>query len=232
MLSALNLSKKYGQLTVLRNVSLQIQKGEFVAIAGPSGAGKSTLLHLLGALDFPDTGQVQLMDNELFKLSRKKQAAFRNENMGFVFQFHHLLPEFTALENVCMPLWIGETGKKEATAKAEEILNIVGLSHRLHHKPGELSGGEQQRVAIARAIVHRPAVIFADEPTGNLDTANAHAVHELFLQLRKQYNQTFVIVTHNEQLAAMADRTLLMRDGQIESDTRNEGAPVVFGKTI
>ena len=232
MLSALNLSKKYGQLTVLRNVSLQIQKGEFVAIAGPSGAGKSTLLHLLGALDFPDTGQVQLMDNELFKLSRKKQAAFRNKNMGFVFQFHHLLPEFTALENVCMPLWIGETGKKEATAKAEEILNIVGLSHRLHHKPGELSGGEQQRVAIARAIVHRPAVIFADEPTGNLDTANAHAVHELFLQLRKQYNQTFVIVTHNEQLAAMADRTLLMRDGQIESDTRNEGAPVVFGKTV
>lgn len=232
MLSALNLSKKYGQLTVLRNVSLQIQKGEFVAIAGPSGAGKSTLLHLLGALDFPDTGQVQLMDNELFKLSRKKQAAFRNKNMGFVFQFHHLLPEFTALENVCMPLWIAETGKKEATAKAEEILDTVGLSHRLHHKPGELSGGEQQRVAIARAIVHRPAVIFADEPTGNLDTANAHAVHELFLQLRKQYNQTFVIVTHNEQLAAMADRTLLMRDGQIESDTRNEGAPVVFGKTV
>jgi lipoprotein-releasing system ATP-binding protein len=232
MLSALNLSKKYGRLTVLRNVSLQIQKGEFVAIAGPSGAGKSTLLHLLGALDFPDTGQVQLMDNELFKLSRKKQAAFRNRNMGFVFQFHHLLPEFTALENVCMPLWIAETGKKEATAKAEEILNIVGLSHRLHHKPGELSGGEQQRVAIARAIVHRPAVIFADEPTGNLDTANAHAVHELFLQLRQQYNQTFVIVTHNEQLAAMADRTLLMRDGQIESDTRNEGAPVVSGKTV
>lgn len=232
MLSALNLSKKYGQLTVLRNVSLQIQKGEFVAIAGPSGAGKSTLLHLLGALDFPDTGQVQLMDNELFKLSRKKQAAFRNKNMGFVFQFHHLLPEFTALENVCMPLWIAETGKKEATAKAEEILDTVGLSHRLHHKPGELSGGEQQRVAIARAIVHRPAVIFADEPTGNLDTANAHAVHELFLQLRKQYNQTFVIVTHNEQLAAMADRTLLMRDGQIESDTRNEGASVVFEKTV
>lgn len=232
MLSALNLSKKYGQLTVLRNVSLQIQKGEFVAIAGPSGAGKSTLLHLLGALDFPDTGQVRLMDNELFRLSRKKQAAFRNKHMGFVFQFHHLLPEFTALENVSMPLWIADTPKKEAQAAAEAILNTVGLAHRLHHKPGELSGGEQQRVAIARAIVHRPAVIFADEPTGNLDTANAHAVHELFLQLRKEYNQTFVIVTHNEQLAAMADRTLLMRDGQIESDSRNEGAPVVFGKPV
>lgn len=221
MLSAQNLSKKYGQLTVLRDVSLQIGKGEFVAIAGPSGAGKSTLLHLLGALDFPDTGQVRLMDHELFKLSRKKQAAFRNKNMGFVFQFHHLLPEFTALENVCMPLWIAGQSKKEAQSAAEEILQTVGLGHRLQHKPNELSGGEQQRVAIARAIVHRPGVIFADEPTGNLDTANAHSVHELFLQLREQYNQTFVIVTHNEQLAAMADRTLTMRDGRIESDKRN-----------
>lgn len=218
MLSAQNLSKKYGQLTVLREVSLQINQGEFVAIAGPSGAGKSTLLHLLGGLDFPDTGQVQLMDHELFKLSRKKQAAFRNKNMGFVFQFHHLLPEFTALENVCMPLWIGNTPKKEAIAAATAILKTVGLSHRLDHKPGELSGGEQQRVAIARAIVHKPSVIFADEPTGNLDTANAQAVHELFLELRKLYNQTFVIVTHNEQLAAMADRTLLMKDGVIASE--------------
>ncbi len=232
MLYAQNLSKKYGQLTVLRQVSLQIDKGEFVAIAGPSGAGKSTLLHLLGALDVPDSGQVKLMDQDLFRLSRKKQAAFRNQHMGFVFQFHHLLPEFTAIENVCMPLWIAGQGKKEAQAAAGAILETVGLGHRLHHKPGELSGGEQQRVAIARAIVHRPGVIFADEPTGNLDTANAQAVHELFLQLRTQYNQTFVIVTHNEQLAAMADRTLTMRDGQIESDRRNDDALVTPVKSI
>lgn len=218
MLSAQNLSKKYGQLTVLSDVSLQIGKGEFVAIAGPSGAGKSTLLHLLGALDFPDTGQVRLMDSELFRLSRKKQAAFRNKHMGFVFQFHHLLPEFTALENVCMPLWIGDKNKTEAANAAKAILKTVGLAHRMDHKPNELSGGEQQRVAIARAIVHRPSVIFADEPTGNLDTANAQAVHELFLELRSLYNQTFVIVTHNEQLAAMADRTLMMKDGRIESE--------------
>lgn len=223
MLSAQNLSKKYGQLTVLSNVSLQIRQGEFVAIAGPSGAGKSTLLHLLGALDFPDTGQVKLMDQELFRLSRKKQATFRNKHMGFVFQFHHLLPEFTALENVCMPLWIGNQNKTETIEAAKTILDTVGLAHRMDHKPGELSGGEQQRVAIARAIVHKPSVIFADEPTGNLDTANAQAVHELFLQLRSLYNQTFVIVTHNEQLAAMADRTLMMKDGRIESE-RLKGA--------
>ncbi len=220
MLSAHNLSKKYGQLTVLSDVSLEIGKGEFVAIAGPSGAGKSTLLHLLGALDFPDTGQVKLMDSELFRLSRKKQAAFRNQHMGFVFQFHHLLPEFTALENVCMPLWIGDKNKTEAANAAKAMLKTVGLAHRMDHKPNELSGGEQQRVAIARAIVHRPSVIFADEPTGNLDTANAQAVHELFLELRSLYNQTFVIVTHNEQLAAMADRTLMMKDGRIESERR------------
>jgi lipoprotein-releasing system ATP-binding protein len=218
MLSAHNLSKKYGQLQVLNNVSLEIKKGEFVAIAGPSGAGKSTLLHLLGSLDYPDTGDVKLMDIELFKLSRKKQSAFRNQHMGFVFQFHHLLPEFTALENVCMPLWIGNKDKKEAIAASTAVLETVGLSHRLHHKPTELSGGEQQRVAIARAIVHKPSVIFADEPTGNLDTANAQSVHELFLQLREMYHHTFVIVTHNEQLAAMADRTLLMKDGRIESE--------------
>lgn len=222
MLSAQNLSKRYGQLTVLNDVSLEIGQGEFVAIAGPSGAGKSTLLHLLGALDFPDTGKVKLMDQELFRLSRKKQAAFRNRQMGFVFQFHHLLPEFTALENVCMPLWIGNSEKTEAIKAATAILETVGLAHRINHKPGELSGGEQQRVAIARAIVHKPSVIFADEPTGNLDTANAQSVHELFLELRALYNQTFVIVTHNEQLAAMADRTLMMKDGKIESEHRRE----------
>jgi len=222
MLSARQLSKKYGQLTVLNHVTLDIHKGEFVAIAGPSGAGKSTLLHLLGALDFPDKGQVKLMDQELFRLSRKKQAAFRNKHMGFVFQFHHLLPEFTALENVCMPLWIGKQPKDEAIAAAKAILKTVGLGHRMEHKPSELSGGEQQRVAIARAIVHRPSVIFADEPTGNLDTANAQAVHELFFQLRDLYQQTFVIVTHNEQLAAMADRTLMMKDGKIVAERLRE----------
>lgn len=218
MLTAENLSKKYGLLTVLQSVSLSIQQGEFVAIAGPSGAGKSTLLHLLGSLDMPDTGSIRLLDNEILKMPKRKQAAFRNKNMGFVFQFHHLLPEFNALENVSMPLWIAGVKKKEAAEQAKAVLEIVGLSHRLQHKPGELSGGEQQRVAIARAIVHRPAVIFADEPTGNLDTANAESVHQLFFKLREEYNQTFVIVTHNTHLAAMADRTLMMKDGRIEQE--------------
>ncbi len=218
MLTAENLSKKYGLLTVLQSVSLSIQQGEFVAIAGPSGAGKSTLLHLLGSLDMPDTGSIRLLGNEILKMPKRKQAAFRNKNMGFVFQFHHLLPEFNALENVSMPLWIAGAKKKEAAEQAKAVLEIVGLSHRLQHKPGELSGGEQQRVAIARAIVHRPAVIFADEPTGNLDTANAESVHQLFFKLREEYNQTFVIVTHNTHLAAMADRTLMMKDGRIEQE--------------
>jgi len=220
MLSANNLSKKYGQLTVLKNVSLEIKQGAFVVISGPSGAGKSTLLHLLGGLDIPDTGEVYLMKEQLFKLSQKKQYQFRNKNIGFVFQFHHLLPEFTALENVSLPLWIGGIPEKEAQKSAMEVLEIVGLKERLNHKPSELSGGEQQRVAIARAIVARPGIIFADEPTGNLDTANAQSVHELFLELRKQYNLTFVIVTHNEQLAAMSDRTLVMKDGEIIDEIR------------
>ena len=233
MLKAENLSKKYGQLSVLRDVSLSIEQGEFVAIVGPSGAGKSTLLHLLGGLDYPDTGQVSLMDNELFKLSKKKQAAFRNKNMGFVFQFHHLLPEFTALENVCMPLWIGNVNKKEAIEAATNTLNTVGLSDRIHHKPNELSGGEQQRVAIARAIVHKPSVIFADEPTGNLDSTNAKSVHELFLKLRELYNHTFVIVTHNELLASMADRTLNMRDGVIDFEkNKSDFDNSVFRKEV
>ncbi|MFT4061010.1 MAG: ABC transporter ATP-binding protein [Edaphocola sp.] len=222
MLFATNLSKKYGQLTVLRHVQLEIAQGEFVAIAGPSGAGKSTLLHLLGSLDYPDTGQVSLLGQDVFRMSRKKQAAFRNKHMGFVFQFHHLLPEFSALENVCMPLWISHANKKDAERAATEVLETVGLAHRINHKPGELSGGEQQRVAIARAIVHKPSIIFADEPTGNLDTANAQAVHQLFLQLRERFNHTFVIVTHNEQLAQMSDRTLLMRDGIIEAERIKE----------
>jgi len=215
MLTANRLSKKYGLLTVLDNVSLNIEKGEFVAIVGPSGAGKSTLLHLLGALDQPDTGSVKLNEKDIFSLKKNEQARFRNKHLGFVFQFHHLLPEFTALENVCIPLWIGGEKGKKAEVRALDILKTVGLENRIHHRPSELSGGEQQRVAIARAVVHQPVIVCADEPTGNLDTANAAAVHELFMQLRKDFNQTFVIVTHNEQLAAMADRTLNMRDGKI-----------------
>lgn len=215
MLEAKNLSKKYGQLTVLKEVSLKINQGAFVAICGPSGAGKSTLLHLLGGLDTPDTGEVFLLNEQIFKLSQKKQYSFRNKNIGFIFQFHHLLPEFTALENVAMPLWIAGLSDKVASQKATEMLEIVGLKSRLHHKPTELSGGEQQRVAIARAIVTKPSIIFADEPTGNLDTANAQAIHDLFLEIRAKYNLTFVVVTHNTQLAEMADRTLMMKDGMI-----------------
>lgn len=218
ILTAENLSKKYGLLSVLQSVSLTIRQGEFVAIVGPSGAGKSTLLHLLGSLDTPDTGSIKLLGTDILSLPKRKQAEFRNKNMGFVFQFHHLLPEFNAVENVCMPLWIAGTNKRVARQKAEEVLDTVGLSHRLLHKPNELSGGEQQRVAIARAIVHHPAIIFADEPTGNLDTANAASVHELFFRLRQSFNQTFVIVTHNTELAGMADRTLLMKDGRIEKE--------------
>lgn len=215
ILQAHHLSKKYGNLHVLRDVSLEVQKREIVAIAGPSGAGKSTLLHLLSMIDNPDSGQVILLDQHLYDLSKKKQAAFRNQHIGFVFQFHHLLQEFTALENVCMPLWIAGLAKKQAKEKAVSVLDMVGLKDRLHHKPNELSGGEQQRVAIARAIVHQPEIIFADEPTGNLDTANADFVHQLFFELRDKFNLTFIIVTHNETLAAMADRTLQMKDGVI-----------------
>lgn len=214
MLSAKNLSKKYGQLSVLKKVSLDVNKGEFIVISGPSGAGKSTLLHLLGGLDKPDEGEVFLLNEQIFKLPQKKQFAFRNKNMGFVFQFHHLLPEFSALENVAMPLLIGNMEKKKAYGKAKDILERVGLKERIHHKPSELSGGEQQRVAIARAIVAQPAIIFADEPTGNLDTENANDIHHLFLQLREQYQLTFIIVTHNTELASMADKNLKMKDGE------------------
>jgi lipoprotein-releasing system ATP-binding protein len=218
MLVAEQLCKTFNGLEVLKSVSLSIDAGSFVAIVGPSGAGKSTLLYLLSAIEKPDRGKVSLMNTSIYELSAKKQAAFRNKHMGFVFQFHHLLPEFTALENVCMPLWIAGMSVKEAKEVAAEVLQVVGLGHRVHHKPSELSGGEQQRVAVARAIVHKPAIVFADEPTGNLDTANALAIHELFLKLRAVYNLTFVVVTHNEQLAAMADRTLHMKDGLVEKE--------------
>jgi len=221
MLTATALSKKYGDLEVLKNVSLEVRKGEIVSIVGASGAGKSTLLHLLGGLDKPDSGSVFIQDTELFKLSPKKQAAFRNKHLGFVFQFHHLLPEFSAEENVAIPLWISGIGKKQALQKAGEMLEIVGLHHRLPHKPSELSGGEQQRVAIARALVNHPAIVMADEPTGNLDSQNAQAVHELFLSLRRQLHQTFVMITHNDTLAAMTDRTLVMKDGKIHEERIN-----------
>lgn len=222
ILQAAHLSRKYGQLQVLHRVSLSVDAGEFVAIVGPSGAGKSTLLHLLSMLDTPDEGTVTIAGKNLYQLSQQAQAAFRNKHLGFVFQFHHLLPEFTALENVCMPLWIAGVPKKEAKKQAMEVLNVVGLPDRLDHKPSELSGGEQQRVAIARAIVHYPDIIFADEPTGNLDTANADFVHQLFLDLRERFGLTFIIVTHNEQLAEMADRILFMKDGKIISERKKD----------
>lgn len=215
MLSAKNVSKKYGSFTVVDNVSLEVAKGEIVSITGPSGAGKSTLLHLMGALDKPDSGSVLIEGTDILQLPSKKQAKFRNSHLGFVFQFHHLLPEFTAIENVCVPLWIKGMSKKEAKEHAAEMLNIVGLSARLDNKPSELSGGEQQRVAIARALVTRPSVVMADEPTGNLDTANAHLIHNLFIELRNKFNQTFIMITHNDALAQMTDRRIMMQDGKI-----------------
>lgn len=215
MLLADNLQKEFGALKVLKGVSLKIDRGEFVAITGPSGAGKSTLLHILGGLEKPDAGSVRFEGVNLFKMNATRQYHFRNRNMGFIFQFHHLLPEFTALENICMPLWIAGASTSAAKAKGKALLGSLGLGERAQHKPEALSGGEQQRVAIARAIINEPAVVFADEPTGNLDTANARSVHELFMQLRDRYRLTFVVVTHNDELAEMADRKLMMRDGRL-----------------
>ncbi|MEZ5017424.1 MAG: ABC transporter ATP-binding protein [Flavipsychrobacter sp.] len=216
MLVAKNLTKKYATLTVVDNVSLAIDKGEIISVVGPSGAGKSSLLHILGSLDTPDSGEVYIKETDVFSLPAKKQANFRNSNMGFVFQFHHLLPEFSAVENVAMPLWIAGVDKKEALEQATEALTTVGLKNRVNNKPSALSGGEQQRVAIARALVNKPAIIFADEPTGNLDSANADAIHQLFLELREKLDQTFVIVTHNDELAKMTDKILVMKDGSIK----------------
>lgn len=223
MLVADNLFKKYSNLEVVKGVSLEVKKGEIVSVTGPSGAGKSTLLHLLGALDKPDSGRVLIDNTEIFSLGSKKQARFRNKHLGFVFQFHHLLPEFSAIENVAVPLWIGGAGRKEALDRATAMLQKVGLGGRLENKPAELSGGEQQRVAIARALINNPSVIMADEPTGNLDSANALAIHELFLQLRAELGQTFIMITHNEELAGMTDRTLVMRDGRIMEEHTNKG---------
>jgi lipoprotein-releasing system ATP-binding protein len=202
-------------LEVLKGVSLSVKKGEIVSLVGPSGAGKSTLLHIMGTLDKPDAGKVSIEGKEVSMQSEKALSAFRNKSIGFIFQFHHLLPEFTALENVCIPAFIAGTSKKQATQKATELLDLLKLSHRLNHKPSELSGGEQQRVAVARALMNNPALIMADEPSGNLDTNNARDLHKLFFELRDKLNQTFVIVTHNEELANMADRTVHMKDGMM-----------------
>ncbi len=223
MLSAKNLSKKYASFTVVDNVSIAVAKGEIVSIVGPSGAGKSTLLHLIGGLDKPDSGSVLINNTDMLQLPAKKQAKFRNSHIGFVFQFHHLLPEFSAIENVAVPLWIKGLGKQEALTQAAEMLKIVGLGARLENKPSELSGGEQQRVAIARALAPRPSVIMADEPTGNLDSANAHAIHQLFLELRDTMGQTFLMITHNDALAKMTDRILTMQDGRIVSEELKNG---------
>jgi len=216
MITAQNINKFYGTLQVLKDVSLQINKAEIVAIVGASGAGKTTLLHLIGTLDKPSDGKITINNTDVASLSDKKLSAFRNKNIGFVFQFHHLLPEFTAIENVCLPALIAGISKKEATYKAAELLNLLGVSHRTEHKPTELSGGEQQRVAVARALINNPAVILADEPSGNLDTKNAHHLHKLFFTLREKLQQTFVIVTHNKDLADMSDRQLLMKDGVMQ----------------
>lgn len=215
ILSVNNLVKKYSGFTVVDNVSLNVGKSEIVSIVGPSGAGKSTLLHLIGALDKPDSGKVLIGDTDLLQLPSKKQARFRNKHIGFVFQFHHLLPEFTSAENVAMPLWIRGTAQKDALRQATGVLQLVGLAEKLHNKPSELSGGEQQRVAIARALITNPSIIMADEPTGNLDSANARSIHRLFLQLRDTLGQTFIMITHNEELAKTTDRILTMRDGKI-----------------
>lgn len=215
MLKAVNITKQYGSLQVLKGVDIEIDRGEIVSIVGSSGAGKSTLLHILGTLDRPDTGQIWLNGEQIDQFSQKKMAAFRNRHIGFVFQFHHLLPEFSALENVCIPAWISGNRKKEVNQRATELLNSLGLGGRTDHKPQQLSGGEQQRVAVARALINHPSIVFADEPTGNLDSIHAKELHELFVQLRNNFQQTFLIVTHNEELAAMSDRVLHMKDGRI-----------------
>ena len=215
MLKATGIYKNYGTLPVLKGVDIAIAKGEIVCIAGSSGAGKSTLLHILGTLDKADKGDITIDNVNVAQLKGKKLASFRNHHLGFVFQFHHLLPEFTALENVCIPGWIAGRRKKEVEAEAEKLLKLLGLGERLENKPNALSGGEQQRVAVARALINKPAIVFADEPTGNLDSKNAKELHDLFVQLRNQFNQTFLIVTHNEEMAAMSDRTLHMKDGLI-----------------
>ena len=215
MLAGKNIFKTYGELQVLKGVDISVQKGEVVSIIGASGAGKSTLLHILGTLDKSDKGSIVLNGESVELLKGKALAAFRNRHMGFVFQFHHLLPEFTAIENVCIPGWISGQHKKNIEKKAKELLGNLGLGDRLENKPNQLSGGEQQRVAVARALINNPSIIMADEPTGNLDSTNANELHQLFIELSTHYNQTFLIVTHNEELAKMSHRILQMKDGRM-----------------
>jgi len=215
VLEAREIFKSYNSLQVLKGIDLKVEPGEIVSIVGASGAGKSTLLHILGTLDDPDRGDVQLKGQSLFKLSAKDLAAFRNEHIGFVFQFHNLLPEFTALENVCIPGFIQKRKEPEVMQAATDLLHYLGMQGRLEHKPAELSGGEQQRVAVARALINNPSVVLADEPSGNLDSQNARELHQLFFDLREKYGQTFIVVTHNEELAKMTDRMLEIKDGVI-----------------
>ena len=213
LLVAKDIWKQYGTVPVLKGVSLELSKGDLVSIVGPSGAGKSTLLYIVSSLEKADKGQVFYETVAIDQLNNQQLAHFRNTRIGFVFQFHHLLPEFTAIENIAIPGWIGKQDKKTVAKKALELLDYLGLADKQDKKPHQLSGGEQQRIAVARALINQPAIIFADEPTGNLDSENAHAMHELFLRLKKELNQSFLIVTHNEALAALSDRTLTMKDG-------------------
>lgn len=216
MIQVQNIFKSYGSLQVLKDVSLEIRQGEVVSIVGASGAGKTTLLQIMGTLDRPDSGTVRIKDTDITRLSERELSSFRNQNIGFVFQFHNLLPEFTALENVCMPALIGGKTMEQAKPEAMSLLEFLNLADRASHKPSELSGGEQQRVAVARALMNNPAVVLADEPSGNLDSVHARELHELFFKLRDHYRQTFVIVTHNRELAEMSDRQITIKDGGVE----------------
>ncbi|MCC6582394.1 MAG: ABC transporter ATP-binding protein [Chitinophagales bacterium] len=218
MISCKNIHKSYDQLQVLKGVSLEIQKGDLACIVGPSGAGKSTLLHIIGTLDKADSGMVTINNQDISVLKDKELSDFRNQHLGFVFQFHHLLPEFSALENVSIPAFIAKKSEPETKKRAMELLDFMGLKDRINHKPNELSGGEQQRVSVARALMNQPLVILADEPTGNLDTERSEELHQLFFDLKKEFNQTFIIVTHNELLADKADKKFVMKDGLIMND--------------
>ena len=214
MIKIENIHKSYGNVEVLKGIDLNVEKGEIISIVGASGAGKTTLLQIIGTLEKPDKGSIIINNTNINALSEKKLSEFRNSNIGFVFQFHHLLPEFTALENILMPAMIKQTPRKEMEERARLLMDFLKISHRAGHKPSELSGGEQQRVAVARALINTPAVVLADEPSGNLDSVNARELHNLFFELRRQYNQTFIIVTHNEEFAEMADRKITMKDGK------------------